>query len=170
MTEIRSTLDIIMEKAEGFEVTDQDKEAMIRNEAEEKARGLLRRFLDRTINEERFKAEIDAFDQRRGKIVRCVLERECLDRIDPEGDNTRILQALNYVMAGDTGPIKDLISEFRRNLDKERGVHEKGLIEQLKRRGISGSAVIPNLEANPEWINCMAQKKEGLYKQLHQSL
>ena len=46
MAEIKSTLDIIMEKARDINVSEEEKKAFQRNEFEGKARGLLQKLLD----------------------------------------------------------------------------------------------------------------------------
>ena len=73
MGEIRSTLDIIMEKAERVKVTDEDKEAFMKKEAEGKVRGLLQKYLDGIINHERLKREVEAMGGERHGVATAVL-------------------------------------------------------------------------------------------------
>jgi len=92
MGEIRSTLDIIMEKAERVTVTDEDKDAFMKNEVEGKVRGLLQKYLDGIINQERLKREVRAMSDERYVVATTVLKKECLGRIEPGEDNRPLLK------------------------------------------------------------------------------
>ena len=58
MGEIKSTLDIIMEKTKGLTMSEEEKEAFQKKETEGKVRGFLQRYLDCVIDLERLKAEL----------------------------------------------------------------------------------------------------------------
>jgi len=86
MGEIRSTLDIIMEKAKGVEVTEEDSAAFMRREVEGKIRGSLQKALDGFIDAQGLQSEIEALGADRHEIAVAALRRECLERMVLEGD------------------------------------------------------------------------------------
>jgi len=45
-------------------------------------------------------------------------------------------------------------------MEEEKTARETALRARLKEKGISGSAVIPNIEADQEWIHYLADIKE----------
>ena len=157
MGEIRSTLDIIMEKAERVKVTEEDKEAFMKNEVEGKARGLLQKFLDGIINQERLKREIEALGGERHVLATAVLKKECLGGLEPGEDNVPLLEILELVVGLDTKPIRELLSRYQREQEEKRGHRGAVLKERLKDQGISGTAVVPNLGADAEWLRYLTE-------------
>ena len=160
MGEIKSTLDIIMEKTKDLIMTDEEKRAFQKSEVEGKIRGLLQKYLNGMMSLETLRKEINAFDENRYKMAREALIKGCMDRIDPEAENTPIFDALERLADIETGPLRKVQTEFHRDLEEGRAVREKGLMERLQERGISGSAVIPNLNADPEWVQYMSEMEE----------
>jgi hypothetical protein len=63
MGEIRSTLDIIMEKTEGLTISEEEKRAFQKSEIEVKVRGLLQRFIDGILDIERLAGEVEKFGE-----------------------------------------------------------------------------------------------------------
>ena len=166
MGEIRSTLDIIMEKAKDVKVTDEEKKAFMRHEVEGMVRGLLQKYLDGVIKRERLRSEIETLSENRLEMARATLKKECLSHISPEGDNNPVFAVLEYVMKQDTAPLKKLLLKYEQDLKEERVSREQVLREQLKERGISGSAVVPNLEADPDWRVHLSETQGRFYREI----
>ncbi len=166
MGEIKSTLDIIMEKTKGLTMTGEEKTAFKRKEVEGKVKGLLQKFFDGPMNLDRFKREVGAFgDEQYDMAKQCVAE-ECVGRIDPEGDNAPFLNVLETIGGVDTQPLRKILSEFHKDLEKARVDREGSLRKRLKKQGISGSAVIPNIKADPEWIRYVSERRERFHQKL----
>ena len=166
MGEIRSTLDIIMEKAERVTVTDEEKEAFMKSEVGGKVRGLLQKHLDGIINQERLKKEVEAMAGARYVVATAALKKECLGRIEPGEDNRPFLGVLEHVMALDTMPINKLLLKYQQEQEEKRGNRESALKERLKDQGISGTAVLPNLGADPEWTKYLSEVKARFYQRI----
>ena len=160
MAEIKSTLDIIMEKTKGLTMTDEEKRELKRKEIAGKFKGLVQKFLDNIIDLDKLKVEAAAVGEGHEEMFRRVSMQEAIERIEPEMDNDPILKILESTTEMDTGSIRDLITDFERKLEKERALHEKGLKKRLKKKGISGSAVIPNLDADSQWRDYVSKRKE----------
>jgi len=167
MGEIRSTLDIIMEKAKGVQVTEEDKATFMRREVEGKIRGILQRHLDGILDTERLQSEMEAFGGDRQEIAASALRRECLERMVLDGDNHGLLSILSRVAGFDTKPIEKLLLKYREELETERSHREAILEEQLTRQGIRGSAVVPNLKADPEWTRFSAGTRDRFHQELN---
>jgi len=160
MAEIKSTLDIIMEKTKGLTMTDEEKRELKRKEMAGKFKGLVQKFLDNIIDLDRLKVEAAALGEGHEDMFRRVSIQETMGRIGPEGDNEPVLKILESTTGMDTGPIRKFMTDFERKLAKEKGVHEKGLRERLKKKGVSGSAVIPNLSADSQWRDYISKQKD----------
>jgi len=166
MGEIRSTLDIIMEKARGVEVTDEDKAAILRHEVEGKIRGLLQKALDGFIDTDGLTGEIEAMGADRQEMAIETLRRECLEQLVLEGDNTLLLAILSNVARMDTAPVENLLMRYEENLQTRRVNRITALTAQLNARGISGTAVIPNLNADAEWKRYSDEARDPLHREI----
>jgi len=166
MGEIRSTLDIIMEKAKEVEVTDEDKAAFVKHEVEKKIRGLLQKALEGFMDVEGFQSEIEALGPDRNEMAMSALRRECLERLVLEGDNQGLLDILSRVARFDPTPVEKLLLTYQGDLDEKRADRQATLREQLKTRGIWGSALVPNLKADPDWISTSAEARDRFHREL----
>jgi hypothetical protein len=162
MGEIKSTLDIIMEKTKGLTMTEEERQAFQKKEVEGKVRGLLQKFLDNLLDLDRLKVEMAGLGRDRQEMARSTLKEECLDRIDPEADNTSLFNVLKHVVRVGTGPIQKALSVFHEDLERQKSRNEAALREHLRQQGISGTAVLPNLRADSEWGRYLSRSKKEL--------
>ena len=100
-----------------------------------------------------------------------MIREESISKIEPGETNEPILRILEEVTGLDTVSIRTALKGFEGRLEQEKGVREKELIKSLDKKGISGSAVIPNIQADPEWAQHVSemrdefQEKLGVYKE-----
>jgi hypothetical protein len=168
MGEIKSTMDIIMEKTKGLTMSEEEKEALQKKETEGKVRGFLQRYIDGVSDLERLKVELLGLDESGQAKARELLRQECLGRMELEADNARLLQVLQEVLEFQTDRIQKSLSDYGDELRKKRRKREKELVKGLKKRGISGSAVIPHVEADTEWKNYVLKAKEEFRARLRE--
>jgi hypothetical protein len=82
---------------------------------------------------------------------------EILDRIRVDTDNDRLTEVLSRHFGVKIPQLKPIQEEFIQILEEEKANHtEKIKAHLLAPYGISGSAVIPNIEKDPAW-----QKKQN---------
>lgn len=166
MGEIRSTLDIIMEKTKGLTMTEDEKAAFQRSEVEEEIKPILQKYLDGRIDPERVGIEIVALGEEKEDMAMEILKKECLARIEPEGDNSGLFDLLGRAVGLDTGPFLEAVSTFQKEMKRQRARHGEAFRVRLQERGISGSALIPNPNADVEFIRYADQKREELRERL----
>lgn len=166
MGEIRSTLDIIMEKAKNLEVTEEEKAELQRKETVAKVKGLLQKYLDGLLGMEDISREIQSMSEEAQGWAREALKNECMDRIDFEKDNPQILGLLEQVLGSDTRGVRKLIEEFRSKLIREAERIKGQMEKELQRKGIRGSAVLVNHRAAPEWLPFVEQQRRSFRERL----
>jgi hypothetical protein len=164
--EIKSTMDIIMEKTKGLTISEEEKETFRKKETEGKVRGLLQRFLDGFIDAERLKDEIGSLGEKRYAVAREALFRECKDRMEPGADNTILLDALENAVGLDITPIQKIILDYNQDLEQQKMDRNQALQKNLEGLGISGTAVIPNIHADQEWIRYLSEMKKGFQEKI----
>jgi hypothetical protein len=166
MGEIRSTLDIIMEKTKGLAMSEAEKKAFKEQEMAGKVKGLIRKVMAGAVDMDKLKVEVAAFAERDEDVVRMMIREESIPRIEIGEDNEPILRILEETTEVDTGSIRKALKEFEGSLEQEKAVCEKGLIKTLEKKGISGSAVIPNIQADPEWTQQVSEMRDEFQKRL----
>ena len=170
MAEIRSTLDIIMEKAKTLTVTDEDKRGFLEKEVEGQVKGFFQKYLDKIFSIDQLKTEMASFDQDRKAVAEKALLAECLGAITTEGDNGPLFEVLENLPGCDIKPIMSLILEFQGQQKQERDKRTIARIQALKEWGVSGSAVVPNLGASSAWrdyLTDMANRFQERLNTLH---
>lgn len=166
MAEIKATLDIIMEKTKGLTMTEEEKETFRKKEIEGKVRGLLQRFLDGFIDAERLKDEIGSLGEKRYAVAKEALFRECMGRMEPGADSTILLDALENAAGLDIAPIRKIILDYDQELEQQKMDRNQVLQKNLEGIGIAGTAVIPNIDADEEWIRYLSEMKKGFQEKL----
>jgi hypothetical protein len=161
MNEIKSTLDIIMEKAKAFEVTEEEKETFQREDLERLIRGFLQKYLDGILGLEKLKEEVIGLGEGYQHRATWAVLEICMEQIDPIGDNEAILDVLKEVGQVEVGPLMELLQEFREAYNLQEARQEKEFRKRLKGRGISGSAVIVNIQGDPGWQEEVTALKKG---------
>jgi len=166
MAEIRSTLDIIMEKAKTLTVTDEDKKEFAEKEVQGRVQGLFQKYLDGILTADQLKGEMASFDKDLKSVAEKELLAACLGAMTVEGDNQPYFEMLDQLPGCHIKPILDLIDEFQEQQNLERGKRSADRIRTLSKRGVSGSAVIPNLAADTAWRNFILNMQERFQERL----
>jgi hypothetical protein len=157
MGEIKSTMDIIMEKTKGLTMTDEEKQEFRRQEMEGKIKGLIQKYADGLMGPERLKEAIANLRARKQEELEQLIRKETMALIEPGESNAPLLEILSSVVGMDVDPIMKLLDDFDSKIEYERAGREQVLREELRKKGISGSAVIPNLDADEEWVKVRSQ-------------
>jgi len=167
MAEIKSTLELIMERTKDLTMTEAEKEQFEKSEAEGRIRGILQKYMDDYIKLERVEKEIALLGQGQEALVKNILIKECINRIELENENVAIQKILQDIVNLDTVSMTKAILECRELIDKEKVTRKAGLMEGLRVNGISGSAVDPNLNGDDEWLKFLKKEKTKLKKYFH---
>ncbi len=152
MAEIKSTLDLVMERTSHLTLSDDEKREQREEDFRKLLQGLVQRFQDGTLKREEFVRELTALRTEHRVDEDARVLREILDRIDLDRDNARLLELLREVFGVETGPLAELVDAYEREIRRavqDRMKEMKAEIE--KSRKISGSAVVPNPRSDDQW-------------------
>ncbi len=168
MGEIKSTLDIIMEKAKQLEVTQEEKETIRRKEIEDQAKGMVQKALDGIVTVDNIIDEVEKMDEQAQRWCREKIAQECRERLDFEKDNAGLLLLMNKVCGNDIGQVKNLINEFREQMEGQASRLEAQMRRELEQKGIKGSAIVANYRAAPEWASFIKEHRSDFKKRLEE--
>ena len=161
MGEIKSTLDLVMERTRHLTLSDEEKQKQRREEGVKRLQGLLQQYADGALSvaqlgtgARRLQDDYD-FDASRHMVA------EALGRIDPDQENVQWLALLRDSGQQETLTIVEAaLAEYRadhRRLDTDQGEAAR---ERLAAAGIAGTAVVPNPDAEPAWQQAAAELKD----------
>lgn len=171
MAEIKSTLELVMERTRHLKLTEEDKRDQALAEFKGGLGGLLQKVQDGVLSLDRFKADLRALQERTLPGGTATVIEELAARLDLEGDNDWALKLLGGACEVDTRELAAVFHDYRQaceNLDQTRtGEIRKDL---AARYGIRGSAVIPNLAADPAWATARQRLRERFEPVLGQAV
>ena len=152
MSEIKSTLDIVLEKTKHLTLSEDEKRAQKKKESRKNLAGLLQKYQDRILDIDQLKDELNALKQFYDFFDTRALVSEILNRIQLNNDNTSFMVILDDLCQADSEGLKAVLSDYHKTLRLRRDQRSNQIIEKLSRDYlISGSAVLPNLAVDDEW-------------------
>jgi len=170
MAEIKSTLDIIMEKAKKFSVTEEEKQGFKRQELESKIKGLVQKALDGILDSDRFQVEMAALQAKEKDLVDQILKDEVVARLEVEAKSEALLKMLEYAAGPVKAGVKKILADFEGQTARQKDSRRKTLLESFKKKGVSGSGVLPNLDADPEWARVRSEMRRQLQEEIRERL
>jgi hypothetical protein len=151
MAEIKSTLDLVLERTKNFTMSREEKEALERKELEGRIRGWVKRYMNGLMDLKAVKTEMTAIPENSKNTGRDILNSLVLEHIDVKGDNGNIFDLLEGILEESRGPYIAAVEKFQKTIAAEQPRFLEALKAGLSERGISGSAVMPNLDADDVW-------------------
>lgn len=171
MAEVKSTLELVMERTRHLTLTEEDRREQALAEFNRSLSGLLQKVQDGVLSLERFKADLRALQESSHRSGTTIILEEFSSRMDLDGDNTWVLNLLAGAFGVNTEELAALFREYRQALESlvqnRTGEFRKNLLE---RHGIRGSAVIPNCDADPEWATGREHLRERFKPVLRQAV
>ena len=169
MGEIKSAVELAMERTKGLRLSHEEMEKVKEEELQAKAVGLVNRFLEVDFHLREVERELAKFDpQQRRQLERLFLQN-LIEAMNLDRDNALILQGLETLLPASAWTIKKIKDLIQKYLEKKQDELRKtaiGLLAGLERLGISGSAVQAKAEGSPEWEQAVAGFKPGFEEAL----
>jgi hypothetical protein len=165
MAEIKSTLELVMERTRHLHMTDEDKRKQAALAFKETVNRLTLKYLDRQVDLEQFRTELNRLG---GESTSDMADAaaEIGRRIDPAADNAPLLDLIKYGLDFDVSGIEAALHYFREALHRQEDQACERLKADLLKKGILGSAVVPNLEADKDW----AKRREEMLDTVREEL
>jgi hypothetical protein len=152
MGEIKSTLDIVMEKTKHLSLSNEERDNQKTAEIEKKIKGLLQKFQDQTLPEKRLSSEYEQLKKEYHLSGDSIFMNEIFLKLDPDKDNKLLLVLLKDMCGVNIKEIESVLNDYQDELNSAASYKMVELRENLAQKHfISGSAVVPNLEVDAEW-------------------
>lgn len=162
MAEIKSTLDLVMEKTRHLTLSREEKTAQTLRSVRDSIAGWLQKFDDRHLDATALTRELDRLqvpgDSRIADLTAAVI----LERLDLERPDRQRLGLLQDYCGRDVTALENCLQAFSEALRNAADEHGAALLGDLAReRGIEGTAVVPHLEIDAAWQATVAQLREA---------
>lgn len=167
MGEIKSTLDLVMEKTRNLTLSNEEKAEQKYDEIYKQVKGFLLKYQDKIINKDQLRKAIEALRKNHGSMADDILLRELLDMLKLNLDNDSHLDLLHEFCGSDIHELKSIFKEYKELMLVSGQKRIRLLKEDLtSKASISGSAVLPNLEADNVWLSEVRKIKTKFEKRL----
>lgn len=166
MAEIRSTLDIIMEKTKNMTMSDEEKAEFKRQTLSGRIKGWVQKHLDNIISLKEITSQISSEREKTPAMLEELLKKELIGRIDPDLDNEKVFQLLIELLDMNIDPLEETIGRFHEKVINEKAAKQEALRQILAERQISGSAIVPNVENDTSWRTFYEDARTAFKNQL----
>jgi hypothetical protein len=152
MAEIKSTLDLVMEKTKNLSLSDKERQEQKTKEIQSRIRGLLQKFKDQALSADNLKSEYQKLQSDYNLPTNAHLIKEICRQIELGQDNQALFELLSQFKTVDIEGITSVLHDFESVIDTAAQKRSKTLKDKLaKTHFISGSAVVPNLQIDEAW-------------------
>ncbi len=155
MGEIKSTLELAMERTKRFTVSEKEKVEMKQKEVLHKAISLFHRHREGHLSLNDILREIERMERKTAITVKEYLLSHWVDALSLDDENEGILKGVESLKERSIAEVKQkfrhLLSQYQSEKEKAKEKVRIQLIEALKKDGIWGSAVEPKLEGSELW-------------------
>ena len=166
MGEVKSTLDLVLEKTRHLTLSKEEKLDLAREELDKKIQGLVNRYLDNIFPLSRLKEEVEGIDSKEHNLAFRLLKKHLLAHFDLDSDNSMLLSPLSEIAGFNISLLTIPQKEYQAEREETERVFNERAVLALEERSISGSAVVPNLSQDPNWD----QSLKSLRKRYQQRL
>jgi hypothetical protein len=155
MGEIKSTLELAMERTKKFAISEKEREEIKQREVLQKATSLFHRYREGHLPLNEILKEIDRMEQKTATTVKELLLSQWIDALSLDDDDERILKGIESLKQRTVDEAKErlhqLLSQYQREREKVKEKMRSLLSETLRKEGIYGSAVEPKIEGTELW-------------------
>lgn len=172
MAEIKSTLDIVMEKTKNMTQTDDDRASQKRKDRKNQAKSLMLKIVDGMLVLERLDDQIKEVAGEDAPAVRAALYEILLENVAIDHDNSVLIEAIN-ILSPDSDDIIEkigaVLQEYNHGLSGLMDSFGDRAREALHKKGISGPAIQPKVESDPAFGSAREELKERYQQRLGQT-
>ena len=156
MTEIKSTLELALEKANKLSITSEDKKRAKIEEYTKKINDLLTRFFDQRIQSNEFEKALETLHDADNDVFQNIFFTSLADYLQLENENEKVFEVLkifdNSIDDSLYVDIKTLIEGYKRELENKVDIFKGKMLSELEKEGIKGTAIIPNVNEDYGFI------------------
>ena len=150
MGEIKSTLELVMERTKKFAISEKEKEEFKQKEVLQKATTLFHRYREGHLPLNNILKEIEKMEKKTAITVKKLLLSQWIDVLSLEDDDERIFKGIESLKGRSIDEVKQkfhsLLSQYLSEKEKVKEEVKVQFTEALRKEGIYGNALEPQIE------------------------
>ncbi len=177
MAEIKSSLELAMERTKKVAISDKEKEEIKQKEVLQKTTSLFHRYREGHLPLNDILKEIGRMEKKTAIMVKEFLLSQWIDALSLEDDDERIFKGIESLKGRNIDEVRQtfyyLLSQYQGEKEKVKEDVRARCIEALRKDGIYGNAVEPKLEESEIWkkeneklVHSYNTKLDGIKDQL----
>ncbi len=155
MGEIKSTLELALEKTKKFAISEKEREEMKQKEVVQKATGLFHRYLEGHLPLNDILKQIERMEKKTATTVKEYLLSQWIDALSLDDGEERILEGIESLERRNIDEVKQeffsLVSQYQEEKERAKEKMKARWEEILRKDGIYGTAVEPNPKEDELW-------------------
>lgn len=159
MAEIKSAIEIAMEKTKTLRLSSEEKEKIKEEELQSKAHALANRFLAVDLHFREVEKELAKYSSAQRDQLEKIMLADLVETLDLDRDDDLIFAGIEILSPETKKTIlkaKELMGEYQKEKAAEQRKTEEVLRSKLAALGISGPAVLPKAEGSREWAEALS--------------
>ena len=172
MAEIKSTLELAMERIGKMSISKEEKEEIRRKEIVQKATSLFNRYVEGTLSNHEMTREIERMETGGTAAIRESVLSRLMDALSLDEGREKILEGIKFLTGKNVDDVKQTLESLYLEYEKEKEeVREEirtRIEETLRRDGIYGSAVVPPVEGSDRWKERMAMLQHAFREKVEE--
>ena len=113
MGEIKSTIDIVMEKTKHLSLSEAEKEAQKKENIRKTVKGLIQKYKDRILDAKQLEDAWNNLEKENQLSDRQILVDEIMDQLHLNADNSLLITPLTDICGQDTGPLESVLEDYK---------------------------------------------------------
>lgn len=169
MAEIKSSIEIAMEKTKGLILSREEMQKIKDEELRTKAQSLVHRFLEVDFHLREVEKELAKLEGNQKKILEQLIWQQLIEAIDLDRDNDLIFEGLASLRPGSSPlikQVKNLLTEYQEKKNSVFAETTAVILNNLEKKGISGSSIQPKVVESKEYTEALAKIKLPLVTKL----
>ncbi len=170
MAEIKSTLELALERSKKFSLSEKDKEEIKQKEIQEKILRLFYRYQKGDLHLHEIQKELDRMGEEMRRAVQEGLLLCWIDELSLEGENENILKGIEWLQDRTLDEVRvelrTLGIQYQSEVEQIKQEVRAQLLEALREEGFGGDALEPHLEASDVWQKALAPLKRNYFIRL----
>jgi hypothetical protein len=158
MAEIKSAVEIAMERTQGLRLSAAEKEKIKEEELHSRAHALVNRFLEVDFHFREVEKELAKYAPEQRGLLEEFMLRDFAEALSLERDNELAFQGIQTLAPDRAGPIpriRELAREYRQKSEEATGKAAEALRAKWANLGISGPALVPKVAGSPEYAEAL---------------
>lgn len=167
MAEIKSTLELVLERTRHLTLSKEEKERQELESIKKLGNGWIQKFIDRRMSLEEISIQWEKLQKTNALATASWMAALLLDCIQPSSAPDEIFTLLRNLCGVDAGPIHGFLAGCRQQIEKMAQERIQSIKKALaEQHDISGDAFFPNLDKDLEWTALRNQMDERFHKDL----